>query len=439
MSDLVPHDENAEKAVLGSILQSPRALQDVVSIVKPGDFYDPKNEEIFAVALKLFADGEPVEPLSVLSELAREGRATKIGGATYLHGLIESVPTVANVGFWAGKVAESAQLRRIAELSTRLQVASTTGGANASEIIASAYAEIDRLNGAEGNRSVAVAAQDSFNSAVNLLDELQRTQGQHGVMTGFKDLDHVLAGLRPGQVITVAARPGYGKSTLAMDFCRNAAIKEGKTALYFTLEMNHAELMLRIISAQCQVDMGRMRTGTMTDDEWQRIMQRSQQIQNSNLFIDDSPGITPGEIKAKARRIKSQFGLDIIVVDYLQLLNSSGRVESRQQEVSQFSRAMKLLAMELEVPVIQVSQLNRNVDSRSDKRPQLSDLRESGSIEQDSDVVLLIHREDQSDPDSPRAGEADVIVAKQRSGPTGEVPLAFQGQYSRFKDLARDF
>jgi replicative DNA helicase len=435
----MPHDENAEKAVLGAILQSPKALQDSITVVKPSDFYNPKNEEIFAAIMKLFSNGQTVEPISVLDELSREGRAAKIGGATYLHSLIESVPTVTNVVFWANKVAQTAQLRRLSEMSARLHRASLASEADASALISTAYAEIDRLNGVEGNRSAAVPAQESFGSALNLLEELERNKGNHGVSTGFKDLDHILSGLRPGQVITVAARPGFGKSTLAMDFCRQASIYEGKTSLYFTLEMSHAELMLRVISAQCQVDMGHMRSGNMTDDEWKRIMARGPQIEQSKLFIDDSPGITPGEIKAKARRIKSQHGLDLIVVDYLQLLSSGMRVESRQQEVSQFSRAMKLLAMELQVPVIQVSQLNRNVDARADKRPQLSDLRESGAIEQDSDAVILIHREDQGDPDSARVNEADIIVAKQRSGPTGEVPLGFQGQYSRFVSLARDY
>jgi len=272
------------------------------------------------------------------------------------------------------------------------------------------------------------------------LDEIEaissRDGGMVGVPTGFKDLDELTNGLHPGQMVIVAARPSLGKSTIALDWLRSAAIKHGLPSVIFSLEMSRNEITMRLLSAEARVPLHHMRSGTMSDEDWARLARRMGEVAEAPLFIDDSPNLTMMEIRAKARRLKQRHDLRLIVIDYMQLMTSPRKVDSRQQEVSELSRSIKLLAKELEVPVVAVSQLNRNPEQRADKKPQLSDLRESGAIEMDADVVLLLHREDFYEKESPRAGEADLIVAKHRNGPTATVTVAFQGHYSRFVDMS---
>ncbi|MBV9832516.1 MAG: replicative DNA helicase, partial [Marmoricola sp.] len=257
-----------------------------------------------------------------------------------------------------------------------------------------------------------------------------------GVPTGFADLDELTNGFTSGQMIIVAARPAVGKSTLALDFCRAASIHNNLTSVIFSLEMSKSEIMMRLMSAEAKVALNHMRKGEMTDDDWNKLGAKMGQVSGAPMFIDDSPNLTMMEIRAKARRLKQRHDLKLIVIDYLQLMTSGKKVESRQVEVSEFSRQIKLLAKELEVPIIALSQLNRGPEQRSDKRPMMSDLRESGAIEQDADIVMLLHREDVYEKESPRAGEADIIVAKHRNGPTRDVVVGFQGHYSRFVDMA---
>jgi len=277
-------------------------------------------------------------------------------------------------------------------------------------------------------------------SVQGTLDEIaaiaSRTGTLTGVPTGFADLDALMNGLRPGQLVVVAARPAVGKSTLGLDFARSASIKHGLTSVIFSLEMSRSEITMRLLSAESRVPLHHMRSGPMTDDDWARLARRMVEVAEAPLFIDDSPNLTMMEIRAKARRLKQRHDLRLIVVDYLQLMSSHKRVESRQQEVSELSRSLKLLAKELDVPVVAISQLNRGPEQRTDKRPQLADLRESGSIEQDADAVILLYREDAFERESPRAGEADLIVAKHRNGPTATITVAFQGHYSRFVDMS---
>jgi replicative DNA helicase len=257
-----------------------------------------------------------------------------------------------------------------------------------------------------------------------------------GVPTGFADLDALTNGLHAGQMIVIAARPAIGKSTLALDFARAAAVKHGLATVMFSLEMSRNEVTMRLLSAEARVSLQSMRTGQLGDDDWTRLARRMSEVVDAPLFIDDSPNMSMMEIRSKCRRLKQRHDLKMVIIDYLQLMSSPRRVENRQQEVSEMSRSLKLLAKEIEVPVIAISQLNRGPEQRTDKRPLLSDLRESGSIEQDSDVVILLHREDYYEHESPRAGEADLIVAKHRNGPTATVTVAFQGHYSRFVDMA---
>ena len=272
------------------------------------------------------------------------------------------------------------------------------------------------------------------------LDEIEAIGSRGGMLTGvptgFADLDALTNGLHAGQMIVIAARPAIGKSTLALDFARAAAIRNGMTTVLFSLEMGRNEITMRLLSAESRVSLQTMRTGQMNDDDWARLARRMSEVADAPLFIDDSPNMSMMEIRAKCRRLKQRHDLKFVIVDYLQLMSSPRRVENRQQEVSELSRSLKLLAKELQVPVVALSQLNRGPEQRTDKKPLLSDLRESGSIEQDSDVVILLHREDHYEAESPRAGEADLIVAKHRNGPTATVTVAFQGHYSRFVDMA---
>ncbi|OLL70016.1 Replicative DNA helicase [Pseudonocardia sp. Ae150A_Ps1] len=268
------------------------------------------------------------------------------------------------------------------------------------------------------------------------IDAIASRGGQStGVPTGFADLDQVTNGLHPGQMVVVAARPGLGKSTLGLDFARSCSIKNGMTSAFFSLEMSKSAIVMRLLSAEARIRLADMRAGRMSDEDWTRMARRMSEISEAPLYIDDSPNLTLMEIRAKARRMKQRYDLKLIILDYLQLMTSGRKVESRQQEVSEFSRQIKLLAKELEVPVMAMSQLNRGPEQRTDKRPMLSDLRESGSIEQDADMVVLLHRPDAFEQDDPRAGEADLILAKHRNGPTTTITVAHQLHYSRFSDL----
>ncbi|CAB4996809.1 unannotated protein [freshwater metagenome] len=279
--------------------------------------------------------------------------------------------------------------------------------------------------------------RDIMGEALNEIEAISNRGGEMiGVPTGFIELDKLTNGLHPGQLVIVAARPALGKSTLGLDICRAASIKHGLASVIFSLEMSRNEIVMRLLSAEAQVPLHHMRAGTMSDADWTKLASKMGTVSEAPLFIDDSPNMTLMEIRAKCRRLKQRHDLRLVVVDYLQLMTSGKRVESRQQEVSEFSRSLKLLAKELEVPVIAISQLNRGAEQRTDKRPLLADLRESGSLEQDADVVVLLHREDAYERESPRAGEADFIVAKHRNGPTATVTVAFQGHYSRFVDMA---
>jgi replicative DNA helicase len=339
-------------------------------------------------------------------------------------------------------VRERATLRRLVLAGTRIVQMSYETASGNSTIVGTVDDVVDRAQ-AEIYEVTERRTSDDFVHIEMLLqptlDEIDKisTHGGvgTGVPTGFAQLDEITNGLHPGQMVTIAGRPGSGKSTLALDIARSAAIKNGKPAVIFSLEMSRIEIMMRMFSAEATVSLQNMRSGRMSDQDWTRLARRSSELAEAPLFIDDSPNLTMMEIRAKARRLKQRHDLQLIVIDYLQLMTSGKRVESRQQEVSEFSRSMKLLAKELDVPVVALSQLNRGPEQRTDKKPMLSDLRESGSIEQDSDVVLLVHRPDLYEPETERAGEADLILAKHRNGPTATCAVAFQGRYSRFVDM----
>ncbi|NCD20022.1 MAG: replicative DNA helicase [Actinobacteria bacterium] len=440
-----PQDISAEQSVLGGMLLSKDAIADVLETMRPTDFYRPAHESIYDAILDLYGRGEPADAITVSNELAKRGDLARVGGAPYLHTLIASVPTAANAGYYARIVREQAVLRRLVEAGTRIvQLGYATDGGDVDDLVNTAQAEVYAVTDRRDSEDYRRISEIMDETVAEIENNSNRGEGLIGVPTGFRDLDALTNGLHGGQMIIIAARPAIGKSTLALDICRSASIRHGLASVIFSLEMGRTELTMRLMSAETGIELQRLRKGHLDERDWQRIAATMSRLSESPLFIDDSPNMSLMEIRAKCRRLKQRNDLQLVVVDYLQLMSSGKRVESRQQEVSEFSRALKLLAKELEVPVIAVAQLNRGPEQRTDKKPLMSDLRESGSLEQDADVVMLLHREDaykskaEMEGENSRAGEADIIVAKHRNGPTDTITVAFRGHLSRFDDMARE-
>ena len=430
-----PHDLLAEQSTLGGMLLSKDAVADVTGLLRGHDFYVPKHEIIFDAILSLYARGEPTDVITVTDELTKSGDLQRAGGADYLHTVTSIVPTAANASFYADIVAEKALLRRLVEAGTRIVQMGYAGEGEAADLVNTAQAEIYTVTGGTTSEEY-VPLSEAVDAAV---DEIQRAEGLGdgltGVPSGFTELDALTNGFGPGQMIIIAARPAIGKSTLALDIARAAAVKHNQAAVFFSLEMGRSEIAMRLLAAEAAIPLQSMRKGTLDQRDWAKMASTTARVNDAPLFIDDSPNLTLVEIRAKCRRLKQKHDLKLVVIDYLQLMSSGRRVENRQQEVSEFSRALKLLAKELEVPVVALSQLNRASEQRADKMPAMSDLRESGSLEQDADMVILLHRESTYEKENPRAGEADFILAKQRNGPTGTVTVSFQGHFSRFQDM----
>jgi replicative DNA helicase len=396
----------------------------------------PKHEIIFESILTLYSHGEPTDVIAVTDELTKAGTLQRAGGPEYLHTLTGLVPTAANAGYYASIVAEKAVLRRLVEAGTRIVQMGYASEGEVTDLVNNAQAEIYGVAGGVEAEDYVPLVQ-AIEAAT---EEIEHASGRDGSMTGvptgFAELDTLTNGLHPGQLILIAARPALGKSTLALDFARAAAITNDMPAIFFSLEMGRSEIAMRLLSAESNIFLQKLRKGDVRSEDWTTLASTRGRIADAPLYIDDSPNMTLVEIRAKCRRLKQKAGLKLVVIDYLQLMTSGKRVESRQQEVSEFSRALKLLAKELQVPVIALSQLNRGPEQRVDKKPALSDLRESGSLEQDADMVILLHRESAYEKESSRPGEADLIIAKHRNGPTGTVTVAFQGAFSRFADMA---
>ena len=403
-SRTMPHDDVAEQSVLGGMLLSKDAIADVVESLRASDFYKPAHETIYEAILSLYGHGSPADAITVADELKKRGELTRVGGAAYIHTLIASVPTAANAQYYAEIVKEHAIMRRLIEAGTKI---AQLGYANETEVdtlVDQAQAEIYAVT--DGNaKEDYVSFSEALEETINEIDaNSNRPDGVYGVPTDFIEFDELTGGLHGGQMIVIAARPGVGKSTLALDIARSASIHHQMTTVFFSQEMSRTELAMRILSAEGKISMGRLKKGDLDTEGWTNLATLQGRIDSAPLFIDDSPNMTLMEIRAKCRRLKQRNDLKLVVLDYLQLMSSGKKVESRQQEVSEFSRSLKLLAKELDVPVIALSQLNRGSEQRTDKRPMVSDLRESGSIEQDADMVILLHREDMYNPDSERVG-----------------------------------
>lgn len=431
---VLPNDLLSEQSTLGGMLLSQEAIAEVFEYVKGDDFYAPKHETIFNAIMALYSKGEPTDVITVTDELTKNAELVRAGGADYLHQLTSIVPTAANAPFYAQIVAEKATLRRLVEVGTRIAQMGYSNEGEIEDLVNRAQEDVYGVTRA-GVGEDYVPLFDSIEAAVEEMERAQSRGGDMvGVPTGFRELDEMTHGLHGGQFVILAARPAVGKSTLALDLARNAAIKHKKPVIFFSLEMGRAEIAMRLLSAESRIYLQSMRKGSLSDNDWQRLAGVRGEINSAPLYIDDSPNLTLVEIRAKCRRMAQRVGLEMIVIDYIQLMTSGKKVESRQQEVSEFSRALKLLAKELNVPVVAISQLNRNSEKSDNKVPEISQLRESGSLEQDADVVILLHREAMFEREHPRAGEADLILAKQRNGPTGTIVVNFLGQFSKFED-----
>lgn len=437
-----PQDIAAEQSVLGAMLLSKQAIDPATDLLQGRDFYRPAHELVFETIADLASRGEPADAITVSAELQRRGELARVGGAPYLHTIVAGVPIATNVDYYAEIVREKAVLRRLIEVGQKIANLGWSETGEVEQLVSTAQSdilEVDGSSGADDYRTVAELIPET----VSEIEDIQSRDGDMaGLSSGFPELDRYTTGFRGGQMIVVAARPGVGKSTLGLDFCRAASIKHGVPSAIFSLEMTGAEIAMRLLSAEAKVAIHHMRGGGMSDKDWNDIARVMSRVQAAPITIDDSPNMTMPEIRSKARRIKKATDgkLGLIVLDYLQLMTSGKKVENRQVEVSEFSRQIKLLAKELNVPVVAISQLNRGSEQRTDKTPQISDLRESGSIEQDADMVFLLNRPDATTAggESERPGEADIIIAKNRSGPTSKVAVSFQGHYSRFTPMARD-
>lgn len=431
-----PHSREAEESVIGAILLSEDALNDVMDLLKPEDFYVPAHQAIFEAMRTLFDTSQAIDVVTVSEALRRQGELEKIGGVQYLTRMVDIVPSTSNVTYYAGIVDEHAKRREL----IRAGAAVTDFAFNIDEEISSVLDRSEQtvLAVAEKRASqTLLEVGPMFNDVLEHIEMLEQ-QGSEmtGLATGFVDLDKKLAGMQPANLIVIAARPAMGKSSLMMNIATNAAI-EGESVAIFSLEMSKEEIVQRILSSVGKVDSMKLRSGQL-GPLWQKVVDAAGKMYQAPIYIDDTPLVTITDIRAKCRRLKRKKGLSLIVVDYIQLMEASGR-ENRQQEIAQISRNLKNLARELEVPVIALSQLNRSLESREDKRPRLSDLRESGSIEQDADVVMFIYRDEYYNPEShENRGIAEVIVAKHRAGSTGPVRLTFQPEFTRFANLGHD-
>lgn len=436
-----PHDANAERALLGSMLLSKDAIEDVIEDVSGANFYVPKHETIFEAIRELYAAGEASDTVTVAALLEKQGNLAKVGGHAYLHDLADAVPSAAAAGHYAEIIADQALLRSIGSTAIRgMQMATSTEGEDADEVLNRFQAEVFALGRSKGP-ALETSNADALERVLSELDdEDEQNKPAPGIRTGFRDLDELTDGLHPGEMTVIAARSSMGKSTLALDFHRQASIADGHHSLYFSLEMRRETLLKRMLSAEAKIPLHHLvRRGAMTDADWKRVADTYARIVEAPLYIDDRRGLTLTEIWTTARRIARRHPLRLVTVDYMQLikLGGKGRI-NREQEVAEVSHGLCEMALDLNVSVVAVAQLNRGAESRPDKRPSPSDLRESDAPFHDCDLMILPFREDYYDKESPRAGEADLIIPKFRNGPTCDITVAFQGHYSRFIDMGKD-
>lgn len=432
----VPCHPESERSVLGAMLRSREAALLAIETLQPDDFYDPANREVYSAMQTISSASRPIDLVTLDEELTRRGKLDAIGGAAYLVELSRCVPSAVNAQAYIRIVDEKSTLRKLIRASEAIIKACYAGEEETQDILELAEKQIYDITMRKGGEEL-VAIQPILLKTFEKIELLVKNHGRvDGVESGYTELDELLTGFHPGEMILIAGRPAMGKTSIGMNFVENAAIRCGKKAAVFSLEMPAEQLAMRMLCTEARVDMQRVRRGQIDDDEWEKLCDAMISIGQSAIFVDATPGISVSQIRSKARRLQLERGLDIILIDYLSLMTGVGSFGSRQEEVAQISRSLKALAIELGVPVLALQQLSRAPAGRSNHRPLLSDIRESGAIEQDADVVMFVHREDYYEPETAEKNIAELIVAKQRNGSLGTVKLGWKGEYTWFMDLS---
>ncbi|PGT77824.1 MULTISPECIES: replicative DNA helicase [Bacillaceae] len=434
-----PQNIEAEQAVLGAIFLQPSSITVTSELLIPEDFYRASHQKIYNAMLDLSDKGEPVDLVTITSALADVNLLEEVGGVSYLSDLANSVPTAANIEYYAKIVEEKSILRRLIRTATTI----AQDGYSREDEVEVLLGEAEKTIMEVAQRKNAGAFQNIKDVLVQTYDNIETLHDRKGdvtgIPTGFIELDKMTAGFQRNDLIIVAARPSVGKTAFALNIAQNVATKTDENVAIFSLEMGADQLVMRMLCAEGNIDAQRLRTGSLTPEDWGKLTMAMGSLSDSGIYIDDTPGIRVGDIRAKCRRLKQESGLGMVLIDYLQLIQGNGRTDNRQQEVSEISRTLKELARELKVPVIALSQLSRGVEQRQDKRPMMSDIRESGSIEQDADIVAFLYRDDYYDKESENKNIIEIIIAKQRNGPVGTVSLAFVKEYNKFVNLERRF
>jgi replicative DNA helicase len=431
-----PHNQEAEQAILSGILIDAEALGRIIEFLIPDDFYRETHRKIFRAMLSLYERNEPTDLLMVSDELRRQGELDGVGGSSYISTLVDLLPSAAHILSYARVVKEKSILRSLINAATEIITKGYDGSDDVDRFLDEAEQIIFAVSEKKIRQSfywVKEVVKDSFKAIESLYEKKELLTG---VATGFRDLDRLTCGLQKSDLIIIAGRPSMGKTAFALNMVEHAACEKKICSAIFSLEMSKEQLVQRMLCGLGRVDGSKLRGGFLKESDWPRLTRAAGKLSEAPIFIDDTPALSVLEMRAKARRLKKEHGLGLLVVDYLQLMRSVGHSESREREISEISRSLKALAKELSVPVIALSQLNRGVESRSDRRPQLSDLRESGAIEQDADVIAFIYRDEVYNKNSVDKGVAEILVSKQRNGPTGTVRLAFLSEHTRFEDLA---
>jgi replicative DNA helicase len=432
-----PNSVEAERSVLGAMLQDSNAVMQAAERLQPEDFYQPAHRELFDCMLSLYREQSPVDIITTDSELSRRGTLEGVGGTAYLLELSQYVPTTANVKAYINLVAEKSTLRRLITASQAISQECYSQQNPLQEIMNHAEKSIFDIVMNRTSGESLVHVKEVLYNTYGKIEELSKLHGRvSGVPTGFIALDNMLTGLHEGELVILGARPSMGKTSLAMNIASYAALNAGKSVAVFSLEMPREQIALRMLCSDARVDMQKVRQGTLTADDWMRLAKSIGPMSNAPLYIDDTAGISPSQLRSRCRRLMMDKGLDLIVLDYLGLMHSDTHAENRQLEVSEISRSLKAIALELKVPLLACAQLSRAATARTDKRPALSDLRDSGSIEQDADVVMFIHREGYYDPNTEDKNIGEIIVSKQRNGPLGTVKVAWLSEYTTYANLA---
>jgi replicative DNA helicase len=432
----LPHSLEYERALLGGLIRNPGKLRDAAEVVRPSDFYRPSHQELFSLLLEMESNREPIDTITVPERVNRDGRSERYGGLSYVLDLPEQVPATSNLEHYADQIRQKSVLRRFIDGSQSFVAEAFDQPDGVGQLLEKAAQHIFSLGhdqGKQGWHSVVLVVDEEVARVQRLAESPQDITG---IPTGFIDLDDKLSGMQRGDLIVLAARPSMGKTALVLNMAQNAALIGGHAVGIFSLEMSRHQLVNRMLCTQARVDGEKMRNGRLDTEDWTRLVEASDIVRDLPIHLDDSPGLSLSEIRARSRRLlQQQPHLGLIIVDYLQLMGADDPSQPRTQQVSEMSRGLKALAKDLNVPVVALSQLSRNVESRQDKRPIPSDLRESGAIEQDADVILFIYRDERYNPDTPDKGIAEIIISKQRNGPVGTVKLLFQGQHTRFDNL----